>query len=203
MSLPVLKIHAIKDLAVALLRAEVARANEQGAPESAFKGLYIAKHRWESLASTKKWPALVVHAKSTGGDGLSDQVPLVAANGSLHFHGLIGVGRDQARDLDRMGNELASAICDVLLENPSFLREFAYLERLSIDFEDGSVGADGVEYDVLMFLIEMDLALGHIEFLPNVDAPDVSSIDMTGDLGAVVGDPDGSRHTVKQSFKPE
>lgn len=204
MPLPVLKIHELKDLAVTLLRAAIAEANEGGADPSPFKGLYIPKHRFETLPP-KKWPVLIVHAKSTGGDGISDQVPLVAADGSLHFHCLLGSGHDDAIDLDRRGNELAAAICETLLEDTRFLEEFANLSRLNIDFEDGKTGSEGNEYHVLMFLIEMDLALGHLEFTPKdpADARPLAAVDMTAAIGPVVGDPDHGKHIIRQVFTPE
>ena len=204
MPLPVLKIHVLKDLAVALLRAAITEADQENAEPSPFKGLYIPKHRFETLPP-KKWPVLIVHAKSTGGDGISDQVPRVAADGSLHFHALLGSGRDEAIDLDRRAAELANAICDLLLEDTRFLEQFASLSRLNIDIEDGKVGGEGGEYDVVMFLIEMDLALGHIEFTPRdpVDARPLAAVDMTAQLARVVGDPDDGHHTVRQVFTPE
>lgn len=204
MPLPVLKVHALKDLAVALLRAAIDAANVDGAKESPFKGLYIPKHRFETLPP-KKWPVLIVHAKSTGGDGISDQVPRVAADGSLHFHALLGSGRDEAIDLDRRAAELAAAICDTLLEDTRFLEEFAYLSRLNIEIEDGRTGSEGHEYDVVMFLIEMDLALGHIEFTPRgpADARPLAVVDMTAAFAPVVGDPDDGQHVIRQTFSPE
>ena len=204
MPLPVLKIHALKDLAVALLRAAIEAANADGAEPSPFKGLYIPKHRFETLPP-KKWPVLIVHAKSTGGEGISDQVPRVAADGSLHFHALLGSGRDEAIDLDRRAAELAAAICDTLLEDTRFLEEFAYLSRLNIEIEDGKTGSEGHEYDVVMLLIEMDLALGHIEFTPRdpADARPLAAVDMTAAIAPVVGDPDGGQHVIRQIFSPE
>lgn len=204
MPLPVLKIHELKDLAVALLRAAITAANAEGADPSPFKGLYIPKHRFESLPP-KKWPVLIVHAKSTGGDGISKQAPRVAAEGSLHFHCLLGSGRDDAIDLDRRAAELANAICDTLLEDTTFLEEFAHLSRLNIDIEDGKTGSEGNEYDVVMFLIEMDLALGHLEFTPRdpADARPLAAVDMTAVIGPVVGDPDDGQHVIRQVFNPE
>ncbi len=204
MPLPVLKIHEIKDLAVTLLRAAIDAANAEGAAPSPFKGLYIPRHRFETLPP-KKWPVLIVHAKSTGGDGISDQLPRVAADGSLHFHALLGSGRDDAIDLDRRAAELATAICDTLLEDTRFLEEFASLSRLNIEIEDGKVGGEGGEYDVVMFLIEMDLALGHLEFTPRdpADAKPLAAVDMTAAFAPVVGDPDDGRHVIRQVFTPE
>jgi len=204
MPLPVLKIHELKDLAVALLRAAIDEANQEDAAPSPFRGLYIPKHRFETLPP-KKWPVLIVHAKSTGGDGISDQVPRVAADGSLHFHALLGSGRDEAIDLDRRAAELAHAICDLLLEDTRFLEQFASLSRLNIDIEDGKVGSEGGEYDVVMFLIEMDLALGHIEFTPRdpADARLIAAVDMETAFAPVAGDPDGGQHVIRQSFTPE
>ena len=204
MPLPVLKIHALKDLAVALLRAAIEAANADGAEPSPFKGLYIPRHRFETLPP-KKWPVLIVHAKSTGGEGISDQVPRVAADGSLHFHALLGSGRDEAIDLDRRAAELAAAICDTLLEDTRFLEEFAHLSRLNIEIEDGKTGSEGHEYDVVMFLIEMDLALGHIEFTPRdpADARPLAAVDMRAAFAPVAGDPGGGQHVIRQIFSPE
>ena len=203
MTLPVLRVFSVKQQAEALLRAAIAAANLAGAPASALRGLYLPRHRFE-LLPPRKWPALVCVAKSDGGDGISHSTPRIQESGTIHFDCIVGAGTDESVDLEQRAVEIATAVCDTLLENTLFLEMFADLERLQVDFDDGRAGDSG-EYNVVMFQITMELRLGQLEFVPKLpdDATDFSGASVVAELGTISGSDPAETLTVRETFTLE
>ena len=203
MTLPVLRVFSVKQQAEAVLRAAINAANLDGAPASALKGLYLPRHRFE-LLPPKKWPALVIVAKSDGGDGISDTTPRIDESGTLHFNCLVGAGTDESVDLDQRASEIATAVCDTLLENTLFLEMFADLERLQVEFDDGRAGESG-EYNVVLFQISMDLRLGQLEYTPKLpdDATDFGGANFGAECGTIAGSTPADTLVIRESFNVE
>jgi hypothetical protein len=204
MPLPILRSEEIKEAALARLRAAVAAANVVGAPESALKDLYIPKHRYESLQSTKKWPALTVRSKDDGGAGIARPVPEIEQACILHFNGLVATGRGATIDLDKYASQIAAAVLLTLLEDTTFLELFAWVSRLNVEFDDGKIGAEQREYDVCLFEIELELQLGHLKFEPRLpaDAADFNTAQVGADLGPIPGAAPPANLIVRQQFDP-
>lgn len=204
MPLPIMRSEEIKEAALARLRAAIASANAEGAPASALKGVYIPKHRYESLQSSKKWPALTVVVKEDGGDGLSHTAPLIEQACTLHFNGLVATGRAETTDLDKFAQQIAAAVIETLLEDTTFLELFAWVSRLRIEHDDGKIGAEQHEYDVAVFLIEMELQLGQLQFEPRLpaDAADFTAAHVGADLGPIAGAAPPANLVVVQQFDP-
>jgi hypothetical protein len=194
--LPVLKIEALRQAALARLRAAVTAANQQGAPPSALKPLYIPKHRFEKLRPEKA-PFLHVAAKSDGGEGLSHQVPEIASTGTLHINIFVAGGRRESADLDREAGEIAQAVCTVLLEDTTFLEQFAWVSALRVAMEDGIARGENAEVDVVLVQIELEMAEGQIEYEPvAADERDLAGADIAASIAPVVGAAPPANHTV-------
>lgn len=194
--LPVLKIEALRQAALARLRAAVLAANAPAAPPSALKPLYIPKHRFEKLRPEKA-PFLHVAAKSDGGEGLSHQVPEIASTGTLHINIFVAGGRREAADLDREAAEIAQAVSTVLLEDTTFLEQFAWVSALRVAMEDGIARGDDAEIDVVLVQIELEMAEGQLEFQPvAADARDLVQVNVTAPIAPVVGAVPPANHIV-------
>jgi len=199
-----MRSEEIKEAALARLRAAIAAASADGAPASALKGVYIPKHRFESLQSSRKWPALTVVVKDDGGDGLSHTTPLIEQACTLHVNGLVATGRGDTGDLDRLAQQIVFAVLSTLLEDTTFLELFAWVSRLRVEHDDGKIGSDGHEFDVAVFVIELELQLGHLQFEPRLpaDAADFAAAQVGIDLGPIAGADPPADLVVSQEFDP-
>jgi hypothetical protein len=201
-TLPILPIEVLRQAALTRLRAGVAAANVPGADPSALKSLYIPRHRFEKLGPERA-PLLHVVAKTDGGEGLSHELPLVASVGTLHINILLASGRSGAVDLDVRAAQLTQAVCLLLLEDQTFLEQFAYVEALRVSMEDGIARGDGGEFDVVLVQIELVMAEGQTQFEPRLPPNDFAQVDMTTDIGPVIGSDPPQDHTVRLRFEPE
>jgi hypothetical protein len=169
--LPTLKIEELRQAALARLRTAVAAANAPDAPPSALKRLYIPQHRFEKLRPEKA-PFVHVAAKSDGGQGESHQVPQFDLIGVLHINLFHAGTRGEAPDLDGEVAEMAQAIALVLLEDTTFLEQFAWVSALRFTIDDGvAKGDQGSEYDCVLVQIELELAEGQERFEPKPGVP--------------------------------
>ncbi len=203
MTFNVLRIEAIRQAALASLRAAVAAANADDAPASPLKDLYIPAHRFEKL-DPKQAPFLHAVGKSDGGAGDSDGDPVILSTGTLHLNVLCACGRDDAADLDAQGASLVEAICLQLLEDGTFLQLFTKVEALRVTNEDGIARGDNGsgEYDVVLWQIEIEFKDGPVQFEPRLpaDATDLSLVNVTAQLGDAEESIPAQSLLVKETF---
>ena len=184
MTFSVLRIEAIRQAALEILRAAVAAAQDDDT--SPFHALYIPAHRFEKL-DPKQAPFLHLVGKSDGGAGDSHGDPRIDSVGTLHINVLCACGRDSAADIDAQAMTLAEAICLQLLEDGAFLQLFSWVTALRVTNEDGVARGDssGGEYDVVLTQIELEVADGPIEFETRLppDATELAQVNVTAQLG--------------------
>lgn len=182
MVLPVLRIETLRQAALDRLRAAVAAANEEDAPESALKGLYIPKHRFEKL-KPERAPFVHVAARSDGGEGNSHLVPQIDLVGTLHLNLFHADTRASAADLDTEAAEIAQAVCLTLLEDTTFLEMFGWVSALRTTIDDGiAKGANGSDYDCVLVQIELELSGDQERYEPRAGVP-LTRIDTSLPLG--------------------
>jgi hypothetical protein len=65
---------------------------------------------------------------------------------------------------------LVQAVLDLLLEDPTFLKLFGWVESFNVEKEDMPAGKDGIRFDALFFRIELEFASSQIRHTPKVPA---------------------------------
>jgi hypothetical protein len=184
MPLPTLKIAELRLGAIDRLRTAVANANaELPGSQPALKGLYIPAHRFGKIR-IERAPFVVVVAKRDGGVGVSHHIPRIELVGELHINGLLACARSGAVDLDTKAEQLAEAICLVLLEDSSFLELVGGdVKQQPVLFDDFPASGDkGNEFDCVTFQIQLELGMGQKFYQPQAGVP-LSRIDTKLALG--------------------
>jgi hypothetical protein len=125
------------------------------------------QNRWQEVPDGTL-AALTVHASGERGDGISRQLPEFQVTATLHFNGFLALGRDDPIDLDKAVGQLVRAILDLLLEDPTFLKLFGWVESRNVEKTDAMMGKDSTRYDMLIFHIELELAGAQTLYTPRV-----------------------------------